>query len=62
MSMQATIIAHEKPAEAASLRTAHVIVANLGDGNAFIQMLREIVAAVSEQYDGLIGHVYRDQH
>ncbi len=83
--MQATILAHEKPAEAASaeihrftfrlddeysgtltdsisLRTARVIVASLGDGNAFIQMLREIVAAEPRHYDALVGHTYMDQH
>ncbi|KNH08964.1 hypothetical protein BRCH_03286c [Candidatus Burkholderia brachyanthoides] len=82
--MQATILAHEKPDEAAaeelhrfmfqlddeysgqltdsiSLRTARVIVANLGDDNAFIKMLREIVSAEPAQYDTLIGHVYFDQ-
>jgi hypothetical protein len=45
-----------------SLRTARVIVANLPDGNAFIAMLREIVAAEPKDYDALIGHNYEDKH
>jgi hypothetical protein len=83
--MQAKILAHEKPDEAAadeihrftfqldddysgkltdsiSLRTARVIVANLGEGNAFIAMLREIVSAEPAQYDMLVGHIYLDCH
>jgi hypothetical protein len=83
--MQATIIAHEKPAETSSeeihrfrfqldddesgrvtdsisLRTARVIVENLEDGNAFIQMLRVIVSAEPVQYDSLIGCSYFDKH
>jgi hypothetical protein len=43
-----------------SLRTARVIVANLPNGNAFIQMLRGIVAAEPKEYDTLIGHDYVD--
>jgi hypothetical protein len=50
-----------KLTDSISLRTARVIVANLGDGNAFIQMLREIVSAEPAQYDGLVGHVYVDR-
>src|ERR1700682_2492509 len=41
--------------EMVSLRTAKVIVAHLGDGNAFTKMLREIVAAAPSAYDSLIG-------
>jgi hypothetical protein len=44
-----------------SLRTARVIVENLEDGNAFIQMLRSIVTAEPMQYDSLIGRSYIDK-
>jgi hypothetical protein len=44
-----------------SLRTARVIVENLEDGNAFIQMLRVIVSAEPLQYDSLVGSSYIDK-
>jgi hypothetical protein len=44
-----------------SLRTARVIVENLSDGNAFIRMLREIVAADPADYDKLVGREYPDE-
>ena len=47
--------------EIVSLRTARVLVDNFQDGNAFIRMLRAIVAARSDEYDGLLGRVYTDQ-
>jgi hypothetical protein len=47
--------------ETISLRTARVIVAHLEDGNAFIQMLREIVAAAPASYDLLIGRTFADE-
>jgi hypothetical protein len=50
-----------KLTDSISLRTARVIVANLADGNAFIQMLRVIVSAEPAQYDSLVGHVYQDK-
>jgi hypothetical protein len=44
-----------------SLRTARVIVENLPDGNAFIRMLRAIVAAQPQDYDQLVGCEYPDE-
>lgn len=44
-----------------SLRTARVIVENLADGNAFIKMLRTIVNAKAEEYDGLAGRIFLDR-
>jgi len=46
--------------ETISLRTARVIVESLEDGNAFIKMLRAIVAASADQYDDLVGNSYPD--
>lgn len=46
--------------EIISLRTARVIVESLEDGNAFIKMLRAIVAASADQYDDLVGNAYPD--
>ena len=43
-----------------SLRTARVLVEHLEDGNAFIRMLRAIVAAHCDEYDALLGRVYTD--
>jgi hypothetical protein len=51
-----------KVTDSISLRTARVIVENLQNGNAFIQMLRVIVSAEPLQYDSLIGHTYFDTH
>lgn len=48
-------------AETISLRTARVIVAHLEDGNAFIKMLREVVAAAPGSYDLLIGRSFVDK-
>lgn len=48
-------------AETISLRTARVIVAHLEDGNAFIKMLREIVATTPGDYDLLVGRCFADQ-
>jgi hypothetical protein len=82
-SMRATILSHEKPADAASveihrfrfkiddeqtgtmtesisLRTARVLVEHFEDGNAFIRMLRAIVAARCDEYDDLLGREYSD--
>ena len=44
-----------------SLRTARVIVADSEDGNAFVSMLREIVAAAPGSYDLLIGRAFADR-
>ncbi|MDR5766537.1 MULTISPECIES: hypothetical protein [unclassified Caballeronia] len=44
-----------------SLRTARVLVQHFEDGNAFIRMLRAIVAARRDEYDDLLGRVYTDQ-
>ena len=41
-----------------SLRTARVIVADSEDGNAFVSMLREIVAATPGSYDLPIGRAF----
>jgi hypothetical protein len=46
--------------ESISLRTARVLVEHFEDGNAFIRMLRAIVAAHCDEYDELIGRVYPD--
>ncbi|MFM0324443.1 hypothetical protein [Caballeronia glebae] len=46
--------------ESISLRTARVLVEHFEDGNAFIRMLRAIVAARCEEYDDLLGRVYTD--
>ncbi|WP_250474986.1 hypothetical protein [Caballeronia sp. GAFFF1] len=48
--------------ERISLRTARVIVENLPDGNAFIKMLRSIVATETTGYDQLNNSVYLDDH
>ena len=48
-------------AEMISLRTARVIVADSEDGNAFVSMLREIVAATPGSYDLLIGRAFADR-
>ena len=47
--------------ESISLRTARVLVENFEDGNAFIRMLRAIVAARSDEYDSLLGREYADE-
>ena len=44
-----------------SLRTARVIVADSEDGNAFVSMLREIVAATPGSYDLPIGRAFADR-
>ena len=46
--------------ESISLRTARVLVEHFEDGNAFIRMLRAIVAAHCDEYDALLGRVYTD--
>ena len=46
--------------ESISLRTARVLIENFEDGNAFIRMLRAIVAAHCDEYDELIGREYTD--
>jgi hypothetical protein len=46
--------------ESVSLRTARVLVAHLEDGNAFVEMLRTIVATDAVQYDSLIGRTFDD--
>jgi hypothetical protein len=43
-----------------SLRTAQVLIRELGDGNAFMQMLFAIVNADESEYDLLIGQVFKD--
>ncbi|MDB5786388.1 hypothetical protein [Caballeronia mineralivorans] len=48
-------------AEMISLRTARVIVADSENGNAFVNMLREIVAAAPGSYDLLIGRAFADE-
>jgi hypothetical protein len=47
-------------AETISLRTARVLVAHLEDGNAFVEMLRAIVAIDVADYDSLIGRRFDD--
>jgi len=47
--------------EAISLRTARAIVSHLDDGNAFISMLRAIVAADPSGYGALVDTSYVDQ-
>ena len=47
-------------AEAVSLRTARVLVNHLEDGNAFVAMLRTIVATDAASYDSLIGRTFDD--
>jgi hypothetical protein len=47
-------------AESVSLRTARVLVAYLEDGNAFVEMLRAIVATDANNYDSLIGCKFDD--
>jgi hypothetical protein len=47
--------------EAISLRTARVLVAHLEDGNAFVEMLRAIVATDAADYNSLIGRKFDDQ-
>ncbi|WP_158936988.1 hypothetical protein [Burkholderia sp. S171] len=47
--------------EAVSLRTARVLVAHLEDGNAFVEMLRVIVATDAANYNSLIGRKFDDQ-
>ncbi|SAK52518.1 hypothetical protein AWB79_01893 [Caballeronia hypogeia] len=46
--------------ESISLRTARVLVDHFQDGNAFIRMLKAIVAAHFDEYDDLLGRVYID--
>jgi hypothetical protein len=46
--------------ETISLRTARVLVAHLEDGNAFVEMLRAIVAIDVADYDSLIGRRFDD--
>lgn len=46
--------------ESISLRTARVLVEHFADGNAFIRMLKAIVAAHCDEYDDLLGRVYTD--
>jgi hypothetical protein len=45
-----------------SLRTAQILVIELGDGNAFMQMLFAIVNADADkgEYDSLIGQTFED--
>jgi hypothetical protein len=43
-----------------SLRTAQVLVNELGDGNAFMLMLFAIVNADPSEYDSLIGQTFED--
>jgi len=46
--------------ESVSLRTARVLVAHLEDGNAFVEMLRAIVATGAADYDSLVGRTFDD--
>jgi hypothetical protein len=48
-------------AETISLRTARVIAADSENGNAFVNMLREIVAAAPGSYDSLVGRAFADE-
>jgi hypothetical protein len=48
-------------AESVTLRTARVLVAHLENGNAFVGMLKAIVATNAADYDSLIGHTFDDQ-
>jgi hypothetical protein len=43
-----------------SLRTAQVLIRDLGDGNALMQMLVAIVNADESEYDSLIGQTFVD--
>ncbi|MGX7006223.1 hypothetical protein [Caballeronia sp. KNU42] len=48
-------------AESVTLRTACVLVANLENDNAFVAMLRTILATDAAAYDSLIGRTFDDQ-
>jgi hypothetical protein len=47
-------------AETISLRTARVIAADAESATAFVNMLKEIVAAGPDSYDSLVGRVFAD--